>query len=231
MRLSTLTLLAAAAVSSLATPTHANVRTVSGPFVDLDLPIPVGYVNNTNPTAVGPWLTPPNPPYIWTNLPVNQFSYQNIINDSVAVNHHIIIDSPFRVAGTGYFVDNGNEAADGIDFVTIYGVNVGTDGGPLTITGFDPTNPQLDFSDEKVIGHEGIIYLSSSNRILPLGSLAATLGPDFDLSAFQGDPNSLVYVFDTPIPLAVAVPEPATALLLLPATLLAASRLRSRRQT
>jgi hypothetical protein len=85
-------------------------------------------------------------------------------------------------------------------------------GGPtdLIATGFNPLNPQvIPTSLETFTGNSGTIFTSDVNVTSTLGNLGSVL-PGFDLTGFSGDPNSIVFISQTTIPVgdAIAVPGP-----------------------
>lgn len=90
----------------------------------------------------------------------------------------------------------------------------GPDNDVPLLTGFDPLDPQIvPLSQEDFIGNSGTIY-GASVQAVRLSDLQ-TLLPEFDLSRFIGDPNSVVYLAQTTVPLddvatLEPVPEPAT---------------------
>ena len=99
---------------------------------------------------------------------------------------------------------------------TIYGIDQNPSGQALQLTGVDPTDPEFaPSSSETIFGNSGTPYVSSSAFTVPIASLSEVLGPGYDLSAFAGgDPNSLVYGFQTTVSgcdfLTSSVPEPGT---------------------
>jgi hypothetical protein len=83
---------------------------------------------------------------------------------------------------------------------------------PLVLTGFNPISPEVQMlTPETFIGISGAEY-PSSLVVSTVGNLPALL-PGFDLSAFTGDPSSIVYVNQATMP-ATDVPEPASCTLL-----------------
>jgi hypothetical protein len=82
---------------------------------------------------------------------------------------------------------------------------------PLVLTGFNPFAPEVQMlTPETFVGVSGTNY-PASLLTSTLGNLPALL-PGFDLSAFVGDPNSIVYVNQATMP-ATDVPEPAGCML------------------
>ena len=121
------------------------------------------------------------------------------------------------VGGVGYlgsstpFFDSGD-----LIFTVLYGLNI-TPGCPLNcptleLTGFNPLiASSISISETKFIGVSGSEYnpfFISSSLLSELPSLL----PGYDLSLFHGDPNSVIYLFQTTIPAfdTLAVPEPST---------------------
>jgi hypothetical protein len=85
-------------------------------------------------------------------------------------------------------------------------------GGTLSLTGFDPASPQITpLSQEMFIGGSGTAY-PAPMVATTLANLPAAL-PGFDLSAFSGNPNSIVYVAQRDLPPNDFVPEPGTFIL------------------
>lgn len=76
------------------------------------------------------------------------------------------------------------------------------------MTGFNRRAPQLEFHSEQVFGKDGAVYNADFSKFVPIANLKKVLGPSFDLSPFQGDPSSSVYVFRTTIPSSALVPVP-----------------------
>jgi len=94
---------------------------------------------------------------------------------------------------------NQNMLATDITALALGGAN------DLIATGFNPATPQVvPASLESFIGLSGTIYTSAPIITSTLGGLAA-LFPGFDLTGFSGDPNSIVYIAQTLIPVADAV--------------------------
>ena len=95
----------------------------------------------------------------------------------------------------------------------------GPDGNVPSLTGFDPSNPQIvPDSGEQFTGQSGTVYPATLVPVT-LGDLSSYL-PGYDLSQFSGDPNSIVYVAQATVPVSDVlvpepVPEPATTLLLI----------------
>ena len=83
-------------------------------------------------------------------------------------------------------------------------------------TGFDPIDPELlPISDETFIGSlTGTNYLATTVTST-LANLSNLL-PDYDLSSYTGNPNSIVYVAEASLPaydvLPTCVPEPSSIL-------------------
>jgi hypothetical protein len=91
----------------------------------------------------------------------------------------------------------------------VWAMDLNPGGGTLSLTGFDPVNPQITpLSQEMFIGGSGTAYPAT---MVPttLANLPSAL-PGFDLSAFSGNPNSIVYVAQTDLPPSDFVPEPGT---------------------
>jgi hypothetical protein len=100
-------------------------------------------------------------------------------------------------------------------------------GKDLHLAGFDPEIVPL--SPEEFIGHSGTVYTSFLDTTSTVGNLS-TLLPGFDLSAFEGDPNAIVYVSQTLVPVFDAVPETAEYVNWIAATVLCLMGIRWRRR-
>ncbi len=109
-----------------------------------------------------------------------------------------------------------NPQTDPLRITDIFALDLDPQGNANTVmlTGFNANAPQIvPASPETFIGVSGTIYTADVNVTSTIGNLPALL-PGFDLSAFGGDPNSIVYVAQTTVPAHDAmVPEPASPLL------------------
>jgi len=103
----------------------------------------------------------------------------------------------------------GRDTVCGVQLIDIWARHVSARH-PAQLTGFDPLEPEIrPLSDEVFIGASGTEYPAPIDPVA-LGDLAVML-PDLDLSAFSGDPASLVYVAAGNIPPLELVPEPSFA--------------------
>ncbi|CAG0995256.1 hypothetical protein PHYC_02522 [Phycisphaerales bacterium] len=111
--------------------------------------------------------------------------------------------SSFHGGGVAFFTSGANGIADGIvQVTTVYGIDL-TPGAPqVSLTGFDPLNPQLvPLSGETIYSRFGTTYESVASLTLPLSNIGSIL-PGHDLSWFAGgDPGSTLYAFQTYAPL------------------------------
>ena len=109
---------------------------------------------------------------------------------------------------------------------TIYGQAYTPIGTGLETTGFTAASPEMTpVSGETIIGLSGTEYTSfwasgptalsdlGPTLLLGDGGTTGSILGDFDLSDFQGDPTSVVYMFQTYVPdsdIEAPVPEPLT---------------------
>ena len=95
--------------------------------------------------------------------------------------------------------------------VWAFDLNPTGDPNDILLTGFDPLDPEiLPLSDEVFIGRSGTIYPTSLNVTSTIANLGALL-PGYDLTAFTGNPDSIVYVSQGSMPASDAVvPEPSS---------------------
>lgn len=167
-------------------------------------------------STIGPWLdvdqsvSPPHSGY--TIIIDSWFKKYHI--DHIVIEFRTAVD--LRCLG---YVTVDDPGATGTALVTtIYGMADTPIGAGLETTGFDPLSPEMTpVSGETIIGLSGTEYSSFfASGPTPLSNLSSLIGdPDFDLSAFQGDPSSVVYVFRTSLPVSdLPIPEPASLVLL-----------------
>jgi len=106
----------------------------------------------------------------------------------------------------------------GVRVVDVYGIDLNPTGSVLAESGFNPTFPEVTpGSNEEFIGiSTGTDYPATFSTTTPLSDLSGVLtglGFNPDLSAFSGDPNSIVYVFSADLPVNDATtPEPGAAM-------------------
>lgn len=104
------------------------------------------------------------------------------------------------MVGTSYpTYDDSNPDAD-IHFKTIYGVDLNPDGTTLSMGGFDAAEPQYSFADESFISPDGTTYPAGPVSVVAIRDVSKFLEPGADLSFLQGNPDDVVYIFDTDIP-------------------------------
>jgi hypothetical protein len=95
----------------------------------------------------------------------------------------------------------GNFTRSDMIVTTIYGEDLNPQGTDLAVTGYTSANPEVAILTEAMLGKSGKKYESNPGQVVRIGDLAKVLGPNFDLSPFQyGDPDSVVYVFQTTMP-------------------------------
>lgn len=107
-------------------------------------------------------------------------------------------------------------AATTFVLTTIYGIDPSPGAPDLTaIAGYPAGTVIPDLSNETIFAPSGAVYTDPVGELATLETLASYLTADADLSIFTGDPEDLVWVFQTTVPLAeLTIPEPATATLL-----------------
>ncbi len=110
--------------------------------------------------------------------------------------------------------DDTDPEAD-IHLMTIYGPDLNPDGPGLSMGGFDAAQPQITFQDEMFIAPDGTTYSAGPAQVVAIRDVANHLAPGADLSLLQGNPDDVVYIFDTTVPAAgfgsLAVPNPSFA--------------------
>jgi len=136
------------------------------------------------------------------------------ISASVSVTIPLYAASYLVVASTSTQPFNPN--TDNITITDVYALNTNPTGDPNTpsLTGFNAANPQFTpLGPEQFIGNSGTVY-TGTGMTTTLANLATVL-PGYNLSAFSGDPTSIVYVEQTTLPaIDAAVPEPGSLTLL-----------------
>jgi hypothetical protein len=107
---------------------------------------------------------------------------------------------------------------DQLVLTDIFAFDLNPSGPPedIRLTGFNPADPDIvPLSPEVFIGRSGQEFTADVNFTATLAELPALL-PGFDLSAFTGDPNSIVYISQATVPASefvTFVPEPSTLVL------------------
>jgi hypothetical protein len=149
-----------------------------GPFSDTHVKLPFDFTDFGYHTQVGSEsdfvMVNPCPQCIFTYRQIRAVTY--------------------LTSGSGDF-SKGN-----VVFTTIYGYDLNPDGEDLVLTGYTAGAPEVDYYGDELIGKSRKIYKSSPAEVIAISDLAARLGPGFDLSPFQGDPSTVVYLFQTKMP-------------------------------
>ena len=118
------------------------------------------------------------------------------------------------VVGNVYlsWADDANFETASMTITTIFGLLNGSQ-----LIGFDPPSASI-LSEQGDFGISGAFYPSNSNSLVSVSELATTY-PTFDVSDWTGDPNRIVSVFTTTVPMAdfIPTPEPGSLLLLITA--------------
>lgn len=145
--------------------------------------------------------TPPPPHYEW-----------GVERDSVVIEFPVPFESVINVRGAAW--DTLDEPDTGlIHTTTMYGIDLNPMGDDLHMTGFTTAQAaELRFMDERFYGRSGTAYYGVPLGTPTIASLPS-LFPGFDLSIFEGDPDSVVYAFRTTRPISDLVPEPSGTLL------------------
>jgi hypothetical protein len=108
-----------------------------------------------------------------------------------------LLSNPYRVIGTAFPIyDDSNPDAD-IHIKTIYGVDMSSDGRTTSMGGFDAAAPEVGFSDETFVAPDGTPYRAGPASVVAIRDVPAILEPGADLSFLQGNPDDVVYIFDT----------------------------------
>lgn len=186
--------------SGFMTGSAAYAATISGPFQDLKEELPAtgdGFVIIINTKY--PSLFPPS-----------------IKKDQIV----ITLPSPghphnIAIKGLAYESYENPDFSGNVKITTIYGIDLDPTGTGLEMTGLDAQLASvLSFSDEQFFGDSGTVYNGVSLGTPTLAELPALL-PGYDLSPFQGDPNSIVYMFETIAPSSdfSAIPETPSLML------------------
>jgi hypothetical protein len=206
-------------------PSSAATTTI-GPFIDLqtDLPAPDAQVIGgsfstffkANVVTFGPpGYIVKTPVQFCSPTPQGFFCRRAGISDLVAWSSGMGPYTPARLLGVAYISseeDSSGIPSDSLRITTIYGLENSGSGSLLSMTGFTASNRELTFNSETIFGKSGTLYVDSTPEISPISALGNLLGSSFDLSIFQGSPNSEVYVFSTIVPASdiatIPIPEP-----------------------
>ena len=114
------------------------------------------------------------------------------------------------VASYAFGVIIGDPQLQSLSLVDVYALDVTSGGGPLRLTGFSSSSPEITpLSNETFTGYTGVPYSAPVNATT-VGQLS-TLYPNLDFSAFGGDPNSIVYTAQADVNPNDFVPEPGTS--------------------
>lgn len=212
----------ACAVISLAATTmlgqFASAQQVNG-FVDWKGNLEAGNRARID-THIARWGDPWHP---WDD-PDGTLSYY--MRDSVTLQSLVSFDAD--TGGFAFFDNNAQQKS--VVITTVYGMDLTPFEPGVMLTGVDPSDPQfVPASVETVFGRSGASYESGPHIEVRLADLAGLL-PDHDLSWFAlGDPNSMLYAFQTEAPLDdFYVPGPSPLALLCVGGCVAANRRRNR---
>jgi hypothetical protein len=185
-------------ISGLLMSRDSLAATVVGPFQDLKKPI-VGSNIYIELKTVLPLLWPP-----WTT------------DDKITIQigPRGPGDPPPSAKGIAYQSYDNPDFTGNVVFTTIYGIDLDPTGAGLAATGFDSElAAAYSFSNEQFFGVSGAVYDGVSLGTPSLAELPLLL-PGYDLSPFQGDPSSIVYVFQTTAPASdFIVPEGSSLVL------------------
>jgi len=175
------------------------------------------------------------PPSVTYTLIDTDTSWTNPFTGTVHMDHIKVtigsaLAAPLPVGGAAYGTFSTTDFTGTDIMTTIYGVDLNPGGSSLAMTGFtQPELADLAFSDESFTGNSGTVY-DGSGGLVSLADLPGVL-PGFDLSPFQGDPSSQVFVYRTVAPESDFVPEPPSLSLLgIPALWLGVLRRRRARR-
>lgn len=153
------------------------------------------------------------------DVPTKHFDWDafKFVRDNI----HVVIDlggsamSRVPLKGHGYHSFENPDFSGNMEVTTLYGLDLDPDGDGMQLTGFTAAQAaDISFSDEVFIGNSGTLYPATVAALTTLGDLNTWL-PGADLSVFQGDPSSMVYLFRATVPSAdfTNVPEPSTVAL------------------
>ncbi len=125
--------------------------------------------------------------------------------------------NPFHAGGVAFFTSGAFGIPEDLVLVTtVYGLDLTSDSHLPSLSGFDPSDPELTpMSGETIWSSDGQMFTSHFQTSILLGEIGALL-PGHDLSWFAlGDPNSLLHAFQTLAPFdALYVPSPGSVALL-----------------
>jgi hypothetical protein len=187
----------------------SGAAVTDGPYVDLKT------------TIVPP--VPENGIIITIHYPQDTYYYDPKINRIIKDRSRFWIEvhwdlawtyAPRDVIGMGYTSWSDESRTGSAEITTIYGADPSPElAGSMSVVGFAPGD-LIGVDNEEMIGASGAVYPAHASLVSTIGDLP-TLLPDFDLSPFSGDPNGIVYVFQTTVPLSdMEIPEPTTMTLL-----------------
>ena len=173
-------------------------------------------------------IDPPPPPEnlligFTIHFPQDTYNYDPNINRIVKdrskfwIEYHfdlVAFPPPRHVIGLMYKTWSDASRTGHAEITTIYGADPDpASPTSMSILGFAPGD-LIGVEEETMIGASGTEYAAHTSLTSTVGDLS-TLLPGFDLSPFGGDPNDIVYVFQTTMPLSdMTTPEPATLSLL-----------------
>ncbi len=179
----------AAALFCLFSSSTLAAEQTLGPYNDFQVVLPVDQVN-------GP-CQPASYPTYSVNYQTNTSSYPNVTDWFTLICNHAQNYS-YAERGVSYLTSGtGNFTKGDIVVTTIYGTDLNPGGSNPQITGYTPGAPEMSYDGQYMIGKSRKTYNAGSPQLVSLAELPALLGSTFDLSPFQGDPNSVVYVFQT----------------------------------
>ncbi len=208
---SRLLLVLAVCLALIASAAHGSV--IDGPFLDLK-------------ATLDPPPNPQNGIIIIFHFPQDTYNYNPKINRIVKDRTRFWIEYDFSfgvvlpskdVIGLAYQTWSDDSRTGMAEITTIYGLDPNpASPDTLSIMGIAP-DEAMGVEEERMIGVSGIEYTPHSSFVSTVGDLP-TLLPGYDLSPFTGDPDNVVYVFKTMMPLSdMDVPEPASACILVAA--------------
>ena len=128
---------------------------------------------------------------------------------------YITFNKPVKVYVASYVIlrAHGDPIIDSLDMFDVWAMDITPDGGPLSLTGFTPGDPELVPADDEHFYCCENSVIDAPFTTYPVGALSTVLD-GFDLSEFSNaDPNSIVYVAEGD-GLDPNCPEPATWVLL-----------------
>jgi hypothetical protein len=142
---------------------------------------------------------PINPPL----LPGQYWAYSNLFDHITwGVGGSGLTNSPDRIIGVAFPTYDDTDPEADIHLMTIYGPDLNPDGPILSMGGFNAAEPEISFQDEQFIAPDGTTYLAGPAQVVAIQDVFQYLTPGADLSFLQGNPDDVVYVFDTDVPAA-----------------------------